>query len=237
MKNRAGAIAVAAVVLAFMITLLAADLLGGAAILNTVMSEGGAEKSYYIVAIGGYQSYNLAKEDAELFRGMGAAGFIAREGEEFFVALSAYASKADADSVAGKNSGATVKEITLPLPELKGISDKSAAEEALKYFEKAFAAFSAVAHKIDAGELGIDEAKNKIKALYDEIENIKRDFEQKTASDTSSAATEIKLAIITVLGISKNVLDGGFNPVALAADLRYYSVQILILHKKLLQSL
>ena len=113
---------------------------------------------------------------------------------------------------------------------------KSAVDDALKYFDTAFEVMFECSDSLNEGSMSISDAKNKIKVLYAQIEDIKSEFYQKVENYDNEEITQIKLGLVTTLALLDNI-DFSKNEAQTASSIRYQLVQTVLCRQALMNAL
>lgn len=106
-RDFGGIIAVLMIFLCFGIVVCAAPFFTGERILESATFQEHAGEYYYVIG-GEFTEKNTAEARARAVALGGGAGYLLYDGKTYFVVLSAYETKSDAEKVAAKNSGTTV---------------------------------------------------------------------------------------------------------------------------------
>lgn len=226
--DRGNGIVVATIVLCFMLTLGLCYFFAGEGILTSAFADG-EERAFYAVCQGGYTDVALARSSAELIKLRGGAGYVIK-GETCEIILAVYPDKEAAESVMHKSGdkGLYVKEFVASAPKLKWAEkeDKDIISNALNYFDLAFDKLYGLSNSLADGSMTVEDVKTQIKVLYAQINDIKSDFYSKTADNTQSKITDVKLALVTCLALLDNVNTNSTLSAALSS-LRYQTVQLV----------
>ena len=201
-------IVVCTIVLCFMITLalcLSFSEGGLLKVFNKVESE---SQTVWGIACGGYSTVALARQSAEMIRSRGGAGYV-ESGDKIEIVYAVYKSEDEANAVLAKLSDKSlyIKKYDIAKGSFKWCKDdmKSAVESALGYFQIAFDKMFECSDSLNAGSIGIDDAKTEIKVLYTQIEDIKSAFYQNTGGCDKDEITQTKLALVTTLALLDNI--------------------------------
>lgn len=237
-KAKENIIVVCTIVLCFMLTLTLCLVLSGEGFLSVFKSYKQEGQTLYAVAVGGYSDVSLARNNAELIKQRGGAGYVmTSDGAEIILAVYKSEDRANEALSAIKESGAYIKKIEVSKGNFKWCKDdlKDAVNNALKYFDIAFDALFSASDALNGGGMSIDDAKVQIKVLYTQIEDIKAVFYQNTANCDKEEITQIKLALVTTLALLDNVDWNGTLPVV-TSSVRYQTVQLVLCRQALMNS-
>lgn len=203
-------IVIATVVIFFVLTLSCCYMLGGAGLLTSAFGVD-QDKTYYFLSTAGHQDQAIARQNAELIRLRGGAGYVDPTNENSII-LAVYPSESGANSVLEKTAGEGL--IVRPITIFKAsvvTNDKDLNEQidlALTYFDVAFDTLYKLSNDIADERVAVEDVNIKIKVLYAQIEDIKAVFYENTKDCTLASVTEIKLALVTCLAIIDGVETG-----------------------------
>ncbi len=232
-------IVVCTIVLCFMLTLAFCVTLSGEGFLSVFKDEKISSQTIYAIAVGGYSDITLARNNADLIKARGGAGYVLK-GDSVEIILAVYKNVDDAESVlaALQDKSAYIKEIEISEPTLKWCDDdlKNAENTALEYFDIAFDALFDISSSLNDGQITPQDAKAQIKVLYARIEDIKSVFYAKVANYDDDEITQTKLALITTLALLDNI-DFSLQTANLTACVRYQLVQLTLCRQALMKQL
>jgi hypothetical protein len=225
--DKGNALAVAAIVLCFMLTIALTGLLSGGGFLSA-LSWNGDGTTYYAVAGGCYGDITLAKEDARIVRGRGGAGFVLSRENLHHVLLNAYAQKSDAESVVRKQSdGAYIIEIYIPPYDYSWCKngEREAAETALRAIHGAYSSLYQIGNSLDGGELSQADAKIKLTIEQGKLEAERAKF-CAALSGNSENGVKLESGLISAASLISTLKNSASQPYS--AAVRYTSISILI---------
>ena len=232
-------IVVCTIVLCFMLTLALCLVLSGEGLLSVFKNDKSEKCTFYAVATGGYSDITLARNNAELVKQRGGAGYVIA-GDSIELIFAVYKSEDEANSALSAlgNRSAYIKKIEIEKGGFKWCKDemKSAVDDALKYFDTAFEVMFECSDSLNEGSMSISDAKNKIKVLYAQIEDIKSEFYQKVENYDNEEITQIKLGLVTTLALLDNI-DFSKNEAQTASSIRYQLVQTVLCRQALMNAL
>lgn len=219
--DKGSAIAICAVVLAFATTLLLGTMMGDVISPSSAVEAETVTVSYYLVVLTGYGDYALAKQDALILRGLGAAGYIASAEQDYVLVLSAYDSEESAQIVASRTESASVQTVSweegaLSAPELA---------DTLSCGTQLFASFSECAAALDGGTLSANGVLSRVLAVTSLISEVKTEAE---SAFSGEAKTEVCAYLDTLSALTDNVAAVAASESELLTALRYYSVQYIL---------
>ncbi len=154
-----GVIAVLLIILPVIAALIFSDTLTGGNV-RAAFKEvfGGGKSTFYLVARGAYDSERDARAHATVTRQAGGAGYIYCNDGQYFVVLATYFSKKEAKSVADKNDGTIIVELTSTASKRYSSTDKKLCKQVVEYAVQAAEELSECASALDSRALGTAEA-------------------------------------------------------------------------------
>ena len=235
---------VGTIVLCFLVTIGLAFAFSGKSFLEIagVLAKS-EERSFFAVAIGGYEDMTLAKSTADFAKERGGAGYVLKEtndgNESICIILSVYQDKTSAEKVIasiGDNS-AIVKEIKVKQTGFSwaDASVRDAVKKAVEHFDLAFDALYTVSNSLENDEITLEGASTKIKVLTEQIKDIKSDFYESARGLDDAKITEVKLSLVTTLALIDNVSFA--TKVKAVSSLRYQLVQMVFCYQALCNTL
>lgn len=216
----------------FILTLFATDFVSGEGILTTFKSaEKAQSKTYYGVAIDSYKTVEHAAYTSPETRRLGCAGYLIKK-DKYYLIAAVYPTAEDAEKVLSGLNGESACivnfEAELPSFDWCGGSLKRASADALSYADTAYAALYRLSVQLDTAEKSESEVIAELEVLYNQINAIKRGYEQNLVGDVPFETTKIATEITTALSLIGALRDGGISDYGLVSDLRY--VYTLIVH-------
>ena len=165
---------------------------------------------------------------------------VVRLGDKIEIVYAVYKSEDEANAVLAKLSDKSlyIKKYDIAKGSFKWCKDdmKSAVESALGYFHIAFDKMFECSDSLNAGSIGIDDAKTEIKVLYTQIEDIKSAFYQNVANSNDERITQIKLGLVTTLALLDNI-DFSKSAASVTSSIRYQLVQLVLCRQALMNNL
>lgn len=232
-------IVVCTIVLCFMLTLALCLVLSGEGFLSVFKSDKSEGIVFYAVATGGYSDVTLARNNAELVKQRGGAGYVVT-GDSVEIVFAVYKSEDEANSALASlgDKSAYIKKIEIEKGSFKWCKEdlKTVEKEALGYFDLAYDKLFEVSSALNGGQMSVEDAKTQIKVLYAQIEDIKSAFYQKTVNCNKDEITQTKLAIVTTLALLDNI-NFDKNTALVASSIRYQIVQLVLCRQALMKSI
>ena len=240
--DRQTAIAMAAIVLCFMLTLGLVYILGGEGFISAINQSEPSEKCY-LLCVGAYEDISLARGAAELAASQGGAGYVI-VGELNEVVLAAYRNEEDARKVldaGGVGASAYLKEVAVGEMPVKWARKevRSSVEAALGYFGTVFDCFYETANLLAQDRLTLQDARTRVTVCTAEVNELRADYLEAVREEEDQRHTEIKLALVTALALLDNAELSGYTATELSAasSMRYQLVQLVICREALLAAL
>lgn len=221
-------IVIATVVIFFVLTLSCCYMLGGAGFLTSAFGLQEEDKTYYFLSTAGHQDQAIARQNAELIRLRGGAGYVDPTNENSII-LAVYPSESGANSVLEKTAGEGLIVRPITIHKASVVTNNKALKEqidlALTYFDVAFDTLYKLSNDLADEHVTVEDVNIKIKVLYAQIEDIKAVFYENTKDCTLASVTEIKLALVTCLAIIDGVETGDLAKTL--SSLRRQTVQLV----------
>ncbi|MEG2541181.1 MAG: hypothetical protein RSB59_05380, partial [Clostridia bacterium] len=187
-----------------------------------------------------YKDIKLARASADLLKQRGGAGYVLTADNNIQLVLSVYPDRATADGVLSTLGDRTAYIIEVPVAAGKfkwcKKDKKTAVADALKYFNVAYDKMFNLANNLADSILTVNDVKCQIDVLSEQINDIKRQFYQNIAGDSSDEVTEIKLAIVTCQALIGNIVYSD-NVAKTASSLRYQTVQLVYCYQALMSKI
>lgn len=229
-------IVVCTIVLCIMLTLALCVSFSEGGLLSVFNKVESKSQTMWAIACKGYSDISTARQSAEMIKSRGGAGYV-QSGDEIEIIYAVYKSEEDAKKVLAGLSDKSLylKRYDISEGSFKWCKEdiKSAAGEALCYFDVFFDGLYDLSNKLNESKISVEEAKIEIKVLQAQIEDIKSVFYQKTANCNEEQITQIKLALVTSLALLDNV-DFSKNDAYATASLRYQLVQGVLCRQALM---
>jgi len=242
--SRENLFVVGVIVLSFVVTLGLSFIFSGKGFLSLAgVFDREKTRTFYAVAVGGYDDMTLARNTAELIKSRGGAGYVTKnsgdEKQNIEIIYAVYPDKSSAEKVlaALDDRSAYTREIKAKEGAYSWCEgdQKTAVKNAMTYFDLAYQTMYDVSNSLNDNVTDVDGAKVKIRVLYKQIEDIKSVFYQNTQKVDKSQITEIKLALITALALVDGIEFG--TPVSTCASIRHQLVQLVLCYCSLCNSI
>lgn len=214
--------------LAFSLSVIAADLITGNATLAEYVSLFRRQKesgeTYYAVYASKSEDMGISYRNAEVIRGEGGAGYVIKSGTEYYVVVNVYESKEDAEKVTKKNAGYALLPLTLQTVDDAKYPALSDAENGKALCKKAYETLYLTSNEVAKGTYGASEMKKKLRPIREEIAAYEEKYRAAIGGKEDQVGIEYKVFLKEMIGAFDN-LDA--HEKDLVAEARYYAAMIL----------
>ena len=213
--------------LAFSLSLVAADLLSGRSTLTdyvAVFSRKNKEDvAFYAVYAMKTEDMALAYKNASAVRAEGGAGYVLKDQSVFYVVLNVYADEKDAKSVAEKEVNYSIYEICFPQIDAQSEALSFLMPTKDLYFESYLALYQA-ANDLASGKYAEEDMKRSLEKQREKIAAAQDSYSESIRGKEDTVRIEYKVLLAEIKSAFDNLLSADK---ALVADARYYSVMIV----------
>ena len=215
-------------IFAFSLTLFAADLLSGKSGLASyvaLFTQKNKNESTVFYAVYAMKSEDmaLAYKNASAVRAEGAAGYVLKEKEQYYVVLNIYDNASDAKAVKEKSVDYDIIELRAPVLDTK--SDKySFLAQTNDLHHNAYLALYEAANDLAAAKYKEEDMKRRLEKHRERVSAELEAYAESIKGKEDNARIEYKVFLSEVKSAFDNLLSVSEN---LVADARYYSVMIL----------
>ena len=198
------------------------------------------ERTFYMLAIGGYDDMTFARNTAELVKDRGGAGYVVTDGTNGIeIIIAVYEDRSSAEAVLNtiEDRSAYLKEVAVKKSDFDWCEGelKTAVKDAMTYFDLAFDSLYETSNSLNDNAISLEQAETQKKVLSARIEDLKSNFYSKTGGEGGEQVTEIKLALITTSALLDNIK---FDSVSKAcSSIRYQLVQLVYCYAALMKSI
>ena len=216
----------AVTVLCFSLTLFAADLLGKTGSIGAYASLFQNRKkltAYYAVYATHSADMATSYRNASALREEGAAGYVLKEGDEYYVVLNLYENEADAEKVTERKSNYGVLKLEFPPFDVKKRPSLSAAENSKDLYKDAYQTLYQAANDLSAGKYQSEDMLRIVRRYKQKVIVTESAYAEKIRGAEDTASIEYKVILAEILSAFENLE----NSDKLVADARYYSVMIV----------
>ena len=227
-KGRSRAIVVCLAVFLFSLSVFLADVLSGASTLADYVALFTGKRTdaeiYYAVYATHSTDMGVSYKNAAAIQAEGGAGYVLKRGEEYYVIVSAYETKEDADAVLNKHRNYGVIEIEIYPFSREKCPSLSLAESGSETYKEAYEFLYGVANDMASGVYDASEMKKRLTSKRAEIAAYEEAFRTGVSGKEDNAGIEYKVQLKSMLAAFDNLLS---HDKELVAEARYYSVLIL----------
>ena len=204
---------------------------GGAAL--AFINIEGYTAVYYAVCVGEYGDYETAKAEAEAVMARGGAGYAVRD-KNYKLIADVFLSSADAEANRAEIPGAFIYKINIRKAGLSKYTEtqKSRFSAFLGIDGKLYNELFFIARTVSAGTLDIPSARNRVKSLISEVDNIAEII--KPISGDPAVFKKIEENLTAVTSALRYLLTEKSLTPSFAANTRYTYAMILSMYRALL---
>ena len=225
--GRKKAIFLCLIVFLFALTVFIADVWGDGSLSSYVALFGGKQEHvtvYYAVYATHSTDAGISYKNAAAIQAEGGAGYVMKQGDEYYVTVSAYSSETEAKSVVEKHRNYGIAEIKVYDFSADKFPTLAAAETGKKLYIKAYESLYNAANDMASGVYDGSELKKRLTPTREEISVVEESFRAAITGNEDTAAIEYKVQLKEMLAAFDNLLS---HEKDLVAEARYYSVMIL----------
>ena len=211
--------------LCFSLTLVAADLIGGGSLsaYTTLFQRKSNRIAYYAVYATRSSDMSISYKNATAVREQGAAGYVWKEKEEYYVVLNVYDTKNAAEKVTERSKNYGVLKIEFPHFDSKKNPSLAAAEQSKDLYKEAYAALYDAANDLSAGKYQKEDMLRLISSYKQKVIAAEGAYAEKIRGAEDTASIEYKVILAEIRSAFENLE----NSDRLVADARYYAVMIV----------
>ena len=227
-KSRKRAIIVCVTIFLFSLTVFLADIISGNASFATYASLFKKDKlnytPYYAVYATHSEDMGISYRNASVIHKEGGAGYVLKNEDMYYVIVSVYSDKKDAQSVIDKNDNYAM--LTLKVYDYSYERQPSLVhmESGKDLYKKTYEALYSIGNELAAGKYGNDEMKKKIIPLREELAAYEESYKASISGKEDTAEIEFKVQLKEMISAFDNMtsIENGS-----AAEARYYSAMII----------
>ena len=213
--------------LAFSLTLFTADLIGsgsGLRLYASLFQKASKTTSYYALYATHSEDMSVAYKNATVIREEGGAGYVMKEGDEYYVVLNVYAEESDAKKIAERKSNYGVLEIVVHDFNVKKQPSLSAAENTKDVYKEAYLALYEAANDLASGKYGKQDMLRALLASKEKVIAVEKNYAESIKGSEDSCAIEYKVILAEIRSAFENLEQNDEHAVA---DARYYAAMII----------
>ena len=213
--------------LAFSLTLVAADIIGsgGIALYTSLFTQKKSDVSlYYAVYATHSTDMSVSYKNAAVVREEGGAGYVMKQGEEYYVILNVYDDEESAKRVSERKANYGIIELKVYDFDVEKQPSLSSAEMAKDLYREAYKTLYQAANDLASGKYAKEDMKREISSCKQKVTAVEDAYVEKTAGITDTPAIEFKVILAEIRSAFENLEQ---NDERLVADARYFSVMIV----------
>lgn len=142
-------------------------------------------EDYYFVTFGEFSNIEEAENQMSLIQQLGGAGYVIKENEKYFLAVSSYESKSKAQEVVEKNKDKNIELNVIKfsvsarnIKLAKTLSDTTKLENCFYAYKKVYSSLKDISTLLDSGEITATAGATKIFKINSYLENLKKNLEE-----------------------------------------------------------
>ena len=223
-----GALIISAILLCFSLTVVVADILSGHSTLSDYTALFGKKSeditSFYAVYATHSEDIGISYKNAAVIRGEGGAGYVMKQGNEYYVVVNVYEKRSDAEKIVEKNPQFAIKELSVYDFSAEADSSLAYAENSKDLYKKAYDTLYNAANRLAAKEYETTDMKSELNATRNEIATYEESFKSDLNGKEDSAGIEYKVQLKAMQSAFDNLLS---HEDGLVSEARYYAAMIV----------
>ena len=227
-KGKTIILSVMITILAFSLTLIAADLIGNNSGIRLYTSlfhkEESHETIYYAVYATHSADMSISYQNAAVIRKEGGAGYVMKEGDEYYVILNVYDDEDKAKSVSERKANYGIIEIKVYDFDIDKQPTLEAAENSKNIYHEAYTTLYQAANDLASGKYAKEDMTRSLMTYKEKIVAIENAYSENISGMTDTACIEYKVILAEIRSAFDNLEH---NDAQLVADARYFSVMIV----------
>ncbi len=229
-KNKRGFVLIACItLLCFCLSAVAADLFCGTPFSTYASLLFGSNKksdyrSYYLVYATHSEDMGISYKNATVIRKEGGAGYVLKNGQDYYVILNAYEKETDANTIAKRQGSYGVFELKLYYFDLEKSKDLKETTTNENLYVEIVGTLYETAVSLQANIFTTQDVKVTLSSLKEKIVVAEETFEKTARNDGSNIVLDYKVLLRTMKSAIENLLNAEGDLISL---LRYYEVSIL----------
>lgn len=227
-KGKTILLSVMITILAFSLTLIAADLLGNGSGIKLYASlfqkEKETETIYYAVYATHSADMSVSYKNAAVIREEGGAGYVMKDGEEYYVILNVYDDRENAQSISERKANYGILEIKVLEFDTEKQPSLKIAEGSKGLYKEAYGTLYQAANDLAAGKYAKEDMMRSLLSYKERIVAIENAYAESISGSPDTACIEYKVILAGIRSAFDNLEH---NDEHLVADARYFSVMIV----------
>ena len=226
-KAHSVVLSAAIAILCFSLTLVAADLLSGRtgiAAYTALFQRKQKGVTYYAVYATHSEDMALCYKNASVVREEGGAGYVMKQGKEYYVVLNVYANESDAKKVKERKENYDILEITIPVIDFKKHNGLAVAENSKNLYKEAYYTLYEAANDLASGKYQKQDMLRAVASYKEKVIAVEDAYAKNTKGNEDPVAIEYKVILAEIRSAFENLQQ---NPDHLVSDARYYAAMIV----------
>ena len=227
-KGKTILLSVMITILAFSLTLIAADLFGNSSGIKIYTSlfykDNKNATTYYAVYATHSADMSLSYQNAAVIRKEGGAGYVMKEGDEYYVILNVYEDEENAKSISERKANYGILEIKVYDFDIDKQPSLKAAENSKYLYKEAYVTLYQAANDLASGKYAKDDMTRSLLSYKEKVVAIENAYAESISGSIDTACIEYKVILAEIRSAFDNLEHNAEN---LVADARYFSVMIV----------
>lgn len=213
--------------LAFSFTIFLADLLGsgsGIGLYSSIFRKKSRSTTYYAVYATHSADMSVQYKNASVIREEGGAGYVMKEGEEYYVILNVYRDEASAKAVSERKANYGLLEIEIYDFDTKKQPSLVVAESCKEIYQEAYNALYESANNLASGKYRKEDMKRALLSAKEKVTSVENSYAERITGTEDTCCIEYKVILAEIRSAFENLERNDEHAVA---DARYYSAMII----------
>ena len=213
--------------LAFSLSLVAADIIGNGGIrLYTSLFDRNKTGvvTYYAVYATHSTDMSVSYKNASVVREEGGAGYVMKEGEEYYVVLNVYDDEESAKRVSERKANYGIIEVEVYDFDVEKQPSLTDAEIGKDLYREAYLTLYQAANDLASGKYAKEDMKRALASTKQKVTTVENTYSEKVTGITDTPAIEFKVILAEIRSAFENLEQ---NDERLVADARYFSIMIV----------
>ena len=213
--------------LAFSLSLVAADILGngGIRLYTSLFNKNKTGVvTYYAVYATHSTDMSVSYKNASVVREEGGAGYVMKEGDEYYVVLNIYDDEENAKRVSERKANYGIIELEVYDFDVEKQPSLADAEIGKDLYREAYLTLYQAANDLASGKYAKEDMKRALASTKQKVTTVENAYSEKVTGITDTPAIEFKVMLAEIRSSFENLEQ---NDERLVADARYFSVMIV----------